>query len=194
MSGDPRDAAHLADSGLASIRNTGTSPVVASLLLSHKAIAHAHAGDAAAADHAIDAATDALHNADPADVPADLYWFGPASLACRHGMVDLATNRFESGAAHFRHGIDTYDPSIIASRTEMLLVFANALAEQGHVDRACEVANEAATGLRRLTAHVPPRLHADLIKVRRTLTPFANTHAVTTLDATHPDLLTHTPT
>jgi tetratricopeptide (TPR) repeat protein len=185
--GHHQDALRLADSALAAAKTA--PPAVTSLLLTGKAQAHAKLGNLTPAFEAQDTATELLSTADPADTPPEIYWFGPAELACNTGARYLDAGRWDEAEAQLRQGLAAYDPSISGSRIFHLTTLATGLATAGHLDQACTVAAESAQLLRDIGA--PPRRRADFLKIRRALHPYQPSRAVTTFDHDHADLLTH---
>ncbi|HET8642279.1 MAG TPA: hypothetical protein VFM37_10090 [Pseudonocardiaceae bacterium] len=180
---DPRDAVRLAESGLLGAKQL--SPAVAARMHGRLAETAASAGDAVAANRAIEAMFNHHATIDPAVEPPWIYWWDTAETHYLAGQTALALDDPRRAEAHYRDALVQLDPAYPRTRGRLLPQLAMARLRMGELEGACRAAAEAGTIGRKLGSE---RVRTRLIEFRRAAAPYANTQALKHFDAKFADL------
>jgi hypothetical protein len=159
--------------------DAGAPTIVRSWLAAVASEIRANAGDARGALIALDDAKRALESGSSTMVPEWFDFYSGARLRGFEGYALLQIGNTAAAARHLDEALRALEPSAVKQRTVFLTDLATANVRQGDLDRACDLAIEAATNLRtRRYATCVGRLR----DFRSTLRPYATSRAVRDLD------------
>lgn len=159
--------------------NGGAPRIVRSWLAAVASEVRATAGDERGALIAIDDAKRALDSGSPTMVPEWFDFYGGTRLRGFEGYALLRSGHTTKAINQLGDALAALEPSAVKQRTVFLTDLASANLRQGDLDRACDLAIQAASDLRtRRYATCVGRLQ----EFRSTLRPYGATRAVRDLD------------
>ncbi|MGH3751802.1 MAG: helix-turn-helix transcriptional regulator [Pseudonocardiaceae bacterium] len=126
---------------------------------------------------AYDRAHDMLATANGSVSESPAYWVHHASIDGQRGRMLTRLDKLQQALDAAHSALAHYNPTYIGRYTLCQLRLGHTLVLSREISEATRVLAEAAN-----QAHLYPRLTAELHTTRTLLQPWANTHAVTTLD------------
>ena len=164
------------------------SPATRSWMACLEAEAHVIAGDERAALTALDRAETILEHAssdDPTQRRPRVSFFDHARLLGERGVAMARLGRAEPAQALLTDAMASLDPAMTKIRPRLLAELASSAIQHGDLDTACRHASDALTMAADL--QVQPNLQ-DVYRIRRDLSPWADTAPVRDLDRQLADL------
>ncbi|MFF7098072.1 transcriptional regulator [Streptomyces rubradiris] len=161
------DAEAMASTGLAAVRGRST-PRVEAMLTSRRGRARAHLGDARCWRD-FDRAEALLATASEHDDPDWAYWFDQAEILGARASSHRDMGQPGPAAAEFSKVHDLIDPAHIRTTALYTARQADALLDQGEVERACVVAGHALDLTETISSH---RSTGPLLNLAERLAPF----------------------
>ncbi|MDT0614473.1 helix-turn-helix transcriptional regulator [Streptomyces lancefieldiae] len=166
------DAEDMASTGLAAVRGRST-PRVEAMLTSRRGRARAHLGDARCWDD-FDRAEALLAEASGHDDPDWAYWFDEAEVLGARASSHRDMGQPGPAAAGFARVHDLIDPAHVRTTALYTARQADALLDQGQVERACAVADHALDLTEAISSH---RSTAPLLDLTERLKRYEGTPA-----------------
>lgn len=166
------DAEAMASAGLAAVRGRST-PRVEAMLTSRRGRARAHLGDARCWDD-FDRAEALLAEASKYDDPDWAYWFDEAEILGARASSHRDMNQPGPAAAEFAKAHALIDPAHVRTTALYTARQADALLDQGEVERACAAANRALDLTETISSH---RSTGPLRDLSKRLAPYEATPA-----------------
>jgi transcriptional regulator with XRE-family HTH domain len=166
----------------------GASPATRSWMACLEAEAHVMAGDERAALTALDRAETILEHAsgdDPLQRRPRVSFFDHPRLLGERGVAMARLGRAEPAQAILTDAMVSLDPTMTKIRPRLLAELASSAIQRGDIDTACRHANDAL--IMAVDLQVQPNLQ-DVYRIRRDLTPWADTTPVRDLDRQLADL------
>lgn len=164
------------------------SPATRSWMACLQAEAHVMAGDERAALTALDRAETILEYAsgdDPIRRRPRVSFFDHARLLGERGVAMARLGQAEPAQAILTDAMVSLDPTMTKIRPRLLAELASSAIQRGDIDTACRHANDAL--IMAADLQVQPNLQ-DVYRIRRDLTPWADTTPVRDLDRQLADL------
>ncbi|MEU6351618.1 transcriptional regulator [Streptomyces sp. NPDC047072] len=161
------DAEAMASAGLAAVRGRST-PRVEAMLTSRRGRARAHLGDARCWDD-FDRAQSLLAAASGHDDPDWAYWFNEAEILGARGSSHRDMAQPGPAAAEFARVHALIDPAHVRTTALYRARQADALLDQGEVERACEAASHALDLTEGISSH---RSTGPLLDLSKRLAPY----------------------